>query len=258
MALDQLLLERLGEKGVQANDTEYFAALCSRCSAGERMTLHFSHGRESWHGLIPEVSPPEVQRTGIPRQISSMASRTVIRRASDEKSAPQTPGARFAVSTGSAVGTLVHNLFEKLDLITPQWDAETFCRENLPENPLAESAGEIFCNALAEPSEIRKMLENVPAECEVWKERRFLLRDRNGSLVPGAFDRVVIHRENGMITRAEIFDWKSDNLSGADDFLIYAGQLKLYRESLAQLLGLPQSAVSCNIVALKLKKIIPV
>ena len=187
-----------------------------------------------------------------------MSPRTVIRRASDEKTAPQRPGSRFAFAGGSAVGTLVHNLFEKLNFITPQWDAETFCRENLPENPLAESAGEIFCNALAEPSEIREMLETVPPECEVWKERRFLLRNRAGNLVPGAFDRVVIHRKNGRIIQAEVFDWKSDNLTGTDDFLIYAGQLKSYRESLAQLLGLPQSAVSCNIVALKLKKIIPV
>ncbi len=258
MALDQLLLERLGSKGVQMADLEYFEALRQRCHAGNRMSVHFSCGRESWHGLIPESKPQKKQMLPIPRQISCLPDKNIFLRASDEKSAPLTPSSRFATVGGSAVGTLVHELFEKISRITPEWDAEAFCRQHLPETPFGAAAGEIFCRVLEAPSEIREMLEKTPPECEVWSERRFLLRHRDGTMVPGAFDRVVIYREESRIVRAEILDWKSDNLSAPEDFLIYTGQLKLYRESLARLLELPESAISCRIAALKLKKLIPI
>ncbi len=258
LALDQLLTERLGGKGAQLADVEFFESFRESCSCGNRLSLLYSCGRESWHGVIPEEESRSETLSPVPRRILSMAKRSVIRRASDEKGEVLTPAGRFAPACGAAIGTLVHGLFEKIIRITPQWDAGKFCDQHLPDAPLAPAAKEIFCRALSAPSAIRDMLENVPPECEVWNERRFLLRDSNNNIVPGAFDRVVIHRENGTVVRAEIFDWKSDDLAGAEDFLIYSGQLKLYRESLAVLLALPQSAISCNIVSLKLKQLIPV
>ena len=134
---------------------------------------------------------------------------------------------------------------------------EKFCGQ-FPDDPgFAGAAKAIFRAALGERSEIAAMLRNVPPDAEIWSEKRFLLKDPADDLVPGAFDRVVIHRENGVPVRAEIYDWKSDDLDAPEKFNIYAGQLQSYRRSLAQLLDIPEHAVSTFVCALKLKKVIP-
>lgn len=258
LAMDKLLTEQLAPHQKQAwRDHDWFNDLRSRAGAGAEMNLYYSCGRESWHGLIPAVDAVVTAEEFVPgKALFAPAENT--RRASDEKkSGAILPEQRFAVSGGTAVGTLVHEMFEQLDRIDEAWDMEKFCGQ-FPDDPgFAGAAKAIFRAALGERSEIAAMLRNVPPDAEVWSEKRFLLKDPAGDLVPGAFDRVVIHRENGVPVQAEIYDWKSDDLDAPEKFDIYAGQLQSYRRSLAQLLDIPEHAVSTFVCALKLKKVIP-
>ena len=261
LALDQLICQRLAPHRMQLRDQEWFGALQERSGFGDRLTLHYSCGRESWHGLIPDKTPEESAEKAdfVPHDALFEHKPETVHRASDEKKSGEfLPEQRFAVSGGTAVGTLVHEMFEKLERIDKTWDMEKFCGQFPDDSGFSGAAKAIFRNALAEPSEISAMLRNVPPDAEVWCEKRFLLKNRYGEIVPGAFDRVVIFRKNGVPVRAEIYDWKSDDLAAPENFSIYAGQLHSYRESLAQLLNIPESAVTTFICALKLKKVIPV
>ena len=93
-------------------------------------------------------------------------------------------------------------------------------------------------------------------ECELWREKRFaLFRDGNVN-VSGAFDRVVIFKENGKVCRAVIYDYKSDRFKDASQAAVYRPQMASYRKSLAGLLQLPPESVECHICALRLKEVI--
>ena len=174
----------------------------------------------------------------------------VVEKASDGKDGyfVPDPARRFSGYSAKDTGTEVHELFSRIKFIGDDFDAAEFCRDASAE------ARKIFIGALEKDSPIRQELQDPGGDCEVWREKRFLLRTSSGILVPGAFDRVVIHRENGTITHAEIADYKSDSFASEKDCLIYSGQLNHYRHSLSQLLGVPTEKISCWIYALKLKK----
>ena len=257
MALDQIVREQLRARGPQADDLEYFDDLRQR--TGLELTPHYTSGRRSWPGLIPESDAPPAFAAAAepPRTVRDFAgSRTL--RASDAKSSAITPAKRFHPPGGAEVGTLVHGLMEKIIRIAPDFDAKKFAADNLPDSPFAAAAAEIFTRALEAPSAIRTLLTDVPDDAEIWNERDFLSAVGNGTLIPGTFDRVAVFRRDGKPVRAEVFDWKTDNLASAEEFLVYAGQLKIYRRSLSRLLDLPESAVAAFICSLKLKQIIPV
>jgi len=65
----------------------------------------------------------------------------------------------------------------------------------------------------------------------------------------GIFDRVHVWHEDGIHSRAEVIDFKSDAI--ADDAVLakkrehYAPQLDLYRTAAAQLTGLEPGSVRC-------------
>ena len=153
---------------------------------------------------------------------------------------------------GKVSGTLIHELFAQLEFIDEHFDAAQFSRD------LPAGAAEIFCNAMQPGSPVRELFRRPAGNCEVWRERRFLLKTPAGELVPGAFDRVMIFRENGSVSRAVITDFKSDDLKQPEAFAVYFPQLTSYRRSLAILLDLPESQISCQICALRLNQIIPV
>ena len=55
---------------------------------------------------------------------------------------------------------------------------------------------------MKENSPIREIFYRQSGDCELWREKRFIRQDENGVIIPGAFDRVLIHRENGRAVRA--------------------------------------------------------
>lgn len=87
--------------------------------------------------------------------------------------------------------------------------------------------------------------------CEVWRERRYSVRDGDKYL-SGIFDRVVVTFKNGRATRADLVDFKTDAADdhGAGEVLTarYAAQVKEYRRALQQMLSLPPEAVTTRLV----------
>lgn len=250
LAPDMLVKERLGAYRSYQDDFEWAENFCTENFPA---VLHFSHGDRRWFGkyfpLHKEESSP---RCRLPQFIP--ADIPVISTASGAETHRFTgnPAQRFALLPGKVSGTLIHELFAQLEFIDEHFDAAQFSRD------LPAGAAEIFCNAMQPGSPVRELFRRPAGNCEVWRERRFLLKTPAGELVPGAFDRVMIFRENGSVSRAVITDFKSDDLKQPEAFAVYFPQLTSYRRSLAILLDLPESQISCQICALRLNQIIPV
>jgi len=84
---------------------------------------------------------------------------------------------------------------------------------------------------------------------EVWREKVFdAIFD--GAWVTGVFDRVIVERDAaGRAIRAAVFDFKTDRRADAALALQrHAPQLRVYRHAAAQLAGLPESEVGCDLV----------
>ncbi|MBM3985566.1 MAG: hypothetical protein FJ296_07760 [Planctomycetes bacterium] len=116
---------------------------------------------------------------------------------------------------------------------------------------------------LARPACAARNGAPVTAVPELWRERAFLLVDREAGeevLVPGAFDRVVLWRDaSGAPLAAEIVDFKSDDVGTPDApdtarldarAAHYAPQLLAYRRALQQLTGLPPERIACRLLFL--------
>ncbi len=255
---DKLLLEQLPLYGVQNSDTELHELLAAPEIAQYSPELLYSHG--DWHWYIretPELKDPasaDDRRAIRFPDIKPSDHREVTASGGKDALFVPVPELRFAPARGKNIGTQVHELFEKLRFIDGRFDPAGFCAEHNAE-PVA---AEIFTGAMAADSPIRQIFAEPAGEYELWCEKRFLLINRNGETVPGAFDRVLIHKENGRAVSAEIFDYKSDRFEGEKDYEVYFSQLASYRESLSILLGISPDAVKCFIVALKIKKIITV
>ena len=257
---DKVLLEQLVAYGVQRSDLELKSLLSDPEIAEHSPALLYSHG--DWHWYIKAA--PELKKAGEKSGEKVLTlphihlEKRRERMASGEKSVEfvTDPEKRFSSLNGKSIGTQVHELFEKISFIPADFDPGKFAADSSAD-PIA---AEIFCRAMEKDSPIRAALSESAdgREKEVWCEKRFLLRNPQGEIIPGAFDRVVIFKENGIPAAAEIFDYKSDNMQSAAEFAVYFPQLKLYRESLAQMLALPPEKIACRILALKIKEVITV
>ena len=163
---------------------------------------------------------------------------------------------RFAPRKGAETGTLLHELFEKLQYITEDFNAKEFAAATKVSPEIVD----LFVNALAPDSEIRKYLIKPQETHTLWLEKRFLLKDEDGTLIPGAFDRVTIFLdESGNMQRAEILDYKSDNVEKSEELIKrHHLQLKLYRSCLCRMTGIPEEKIKLYIAALRTAQIIEI
>ncbi|CAN5825104.1 UvrD-helicase domain-containing protein [soil metagenome] len=87
------------------------------------------------------------------------------------------------------------------------------------------------------------------------REAPFVYRE-NGVLVEGVIDRLVLHRQNGRVTHADILDYKTDSLTAADRAAIeerevyYRPQVDSYRKATARGFRIPEADVRCYLVFL--------
>jgi len=103
--------------------------------------------------------------------------------------------------------------------------------------------------ACLDAGELRTVFARGNAENEVWRERAFEAVF-DGAWVSGVPDRVVVSRREGKVCGAAIYDFKTDRAADAGRMRErYAGQMELYREVVAGLLGLPAGRVECWLVA---------
>jgi len=97
--------------------------------------------------------------------------------------------------------------------------------------------------------------DHYPAGAEALTEEAFAVRLED-ALYEGRIDRLVLVKDGGLPRRAEVLDYKTDRIAPQDkDGLAraaraYRGQLRVYREAVAQLYDLPLASVQGALVFL--------
>ncbi len=163
-------------------------------------------------------------------------------------------------SRAASEGTLIHAWLEQLDWVEAglPGDAELLDIARRLEPDLSPERGAGLATRLrgwlqAEP--IRRALSRTgyPPGTALEREVPFVHRVE-GALVEGVIDRLVIVREGGRVTRAEIIDFKTDAIADAavidDRVAHYRPQLEAYRRGVAAGFRIPEPAVACRLLFL--------
>jgi hypothetical protein len=227
-----------------------FKAMKNRCGINDKATLIYASGVENWYDAVDEKPEPPVKKT--PGKVNFIYPRKMTRTASrlDEHFTPYA-GTRFSEFDAADTGTVLHGLFEKIDFISDDFDSAAFLAEhNIEPDGVA---ADVFKTALADGSEIRSMLKKPDTPYTLWKEKRFFVTDDEGAIIPGAFDRVTLFSgEDGVWQRAEILDYKSDNVKTTGELISrHRKQLELYRKCLSKMTGIPQEKIRIYLAALR-------
>jgi ATP-dependent helicase/nuclease subunit A len=76
--------------------------------------------------------------------------------------------------------------------------------------------------------------------------------------VTGTIDRVVIERDaDGRALRATVYDFKTERVEGAEAIAAarqHDSQMRLYRQAVSRLTGLPEAAVRAVVVFTRLRR----
>jgi ATP-dependent helicase/nuclease subunit A len=152
------------------------------------------------------------------------------------------------------LGTAVHALFERVNWTEetqPEQLAATW-RAEAPGDPHAHAEAERqFLQAMQAP-EVRQALSRPAGTAELWRERRFEVV-LGGDWVSGAFDRVVVERDDaGAPARVTVIDYKSNQVSTEEQVQAaaagYAAQMNLYRRTLAVMFRMDPARIRCRLV----------
>jgi ATP-dependent exoDNAse (exonuclease V) beta subunit len=174
-----------------------------------------------------------------------------------------------APSAGTLRGRVLHEWLagiEWLEETQGAWDEADLLRAARRVDPSASEPrlrsllGELRRYLAAEP--LRAILSRPlrdagePLEAEVWRERPFVA-EREGRLLRGVFDRVVLHSRRGVLVAAELYEWKTEPPGeeprpekAAELEARHRAQLEAYRAALAVMLGVLPSSVSARIIYL--------
>ena len=152
-------------------------------------------------------------------------------------------GAQLFAKGGSdavSFGLAVHKVFEQVEWTDDSTPAKLKAlRETIPE------AVDEVARCLADET-VAKRLAKPDAAAELWRERAFDVV-LGGEMVSGVFDRVHLFADG-----ADIFDYKSDRAGDAASLQLatdkYTPQMATYRQALAKLTGLAESAIRCKLV----------
>lgn len=109
--------------------------------------------------------------------------------------------------------------------------------------------------------EVQRVLSRDGAD-ELWREKRFVLREADGTLLSGMLDRVVLWRgEDGHFERARVIDFKTDRVVGDDGVVDeavlaekverYGLQMEAYRRAVVGLTGLDAARVEVGLLFLQ-------
>lgn len=165
-------------------------------------------------------------------------------------------------------GTLLHAWLERIDWLDGSESATRLANDD-PWLAVADQAvpgmapewvlGELhqFRKTLTQPAIAEALSRPDSADTaqtpKLWRERRFAVR-REGQLITGTFDRVVVYtREDGTPTRADLIDFKTDShLHGSIQEKVdrYRPQMNAYRAALSALLKIDPVAIRARLLFL--------
>ena len=202
------------------------------------------HGSDAW---IDHASRTEAAAVGAAvRDVSQLTPVRRTERLRPSKSAKGFEGGwrpgRDA-ARGKAYGTLVHELFDRLE-----WDAEDFIDGLKARRWPAETSGSYdeavaAIEACLRSPAVAELLLSRPDGAELWNERKATLM-HEGKLISAVFDRVHVIPGKS----ATVIDYKTNDCSLEHLKEMYQGQMDLYRISVAKLCGLSPDKVRCVLV----------
>ncbi len=254
----KLLAETLGEEGATVRVGKL------------ELAGSFAKGDADWHKSITVAVPeskgePETGRLN-PAAVRK-STRFPPRRPSEEKAGAVEAGRIFSLEGrgGADFGTAVHELFADVewvgeggaDKFAAAWRARSAASETGPGEAIEEV---LACLHAPELAAVWARPTGA-AGVEVWRERAFEVV-LDGAWVTGVFDRVVVERDiTGRAVRATVFDFKTDRLEDDGEAVSlqrHAKQLELYRRATAVLAGLAVTAVTCELVLTRWRRLVNV
>ncbi|MCP3905565.1 MAG: UvrD-helicase domain-containing protein [Planctomycetes bacterium] len=182
------------------------------------------------------------------------------------------PSARSATTLDDALrlrddraadtGTAVHRMLEEIewleDGVPARDDLERLVRRTVPSRgpDWAREVVDALLAALTSDA-ARGVLSREgrdPETVRVWREHPFA-RSVDGAPQQGVIDRLVVHHDaGGAPTRAQVIDFKTDDVDAAQcagHAETYRGQLETYRAVAARMTGLPEASVTMTLLFLR-------
>ncbi len=210
----------------------------------------WEEGDPAWYQTLPmaAVSAPDAE---LARRVSDrcrLAPRQPARTPSASHHGTIAGRALFAPQAGrpAEFGSAVHALLAQVEW----WDeaaADNWIAARRAEGADPSALGEAL--AVLSAPELAGVFARPRAPAELWREKPFdTICD--GAWVTGVFDRVIVEQNDaGRASRVTVIDFKTDRRTDADQILQWhETQLRMYRRVAAQLAGLSESRVGCEIV----------
>jgi ATP-dependent exoDNAse (exonuclease V) beta subunit len=256
------------------------AALAPEEPADALGKVLYRHGEEGWVEGVAPRGPSRVPLEDAGRGASALHRAVTLRPASGPRTrnlARRSPsslegGERVDLATllrmdpsesARERGTVIHAWCERVGWIEDGLPDEAVLREvardrapGVPQERFGEWLS-AFRSWMLGP-EIFEALSRgrYPPGAHIEQELPFLHRMPDG-ILQGFIDRLVVVEEDGRAVQAEVLDFKTDLLDGADPEAVaakvafYRPQIEAYREAVAGRCGLPLSAVSARLLFLR-------
>jgi len=225
-----------------------------------------------------QLAPLQERRRGLRRDAPSRHDRTRI-------IAPLTEGTSVSAAVDPRTrGTLIHAWFEAVEWLHDGPPAESQLRQIAADQSVSEgtvkqllptfydmlnqsNTSGIFTRATLLELPVFGAFEQLAStgivELCAENERPFVLI-RNGAIVQGIIDRLVILRVEGRPMAADIVDFKTDRVFGARDAWVsdkihqYAAQLREYRAAVQTCFGIGSDAISTRLALLEADVVVSV
>ncbi len=216
------------KKKAEAEGWKSPANLIRRTAGGD-----FQEGDPNWTADVG------VREAKPPKSLPQLAKAVPLRSRSTPSAAK---GEISGSGTGRKIGNEVHALFEKIGWL------ETGA---VPDQPLSQ-AGKIVEDALKIPH-LHAVFEDQGSQLFREQQIELILDEK---WMTGIVDRMHVYRENEVITRIEVIDFKTDAVEALELLGRYGGQMKAYRRALAQVFEVEESLIDCQLLSTHLGELI--
>lgn len=201
---------------------------------------NWSSGNPDWYFNSDPSKTSESQSLILPEVLSSLKNpsvKTPLRlQPSSSNRGPSHLPASVLLQQGAALGDEVHRALAQIEWLdeTPTLD------ETLSED------GRALLAKFFRTSTASALFQRPVEPVRLWREKSFDVLIEN-QRIGGIFDRVVIYEDH-----AELIDFKTDDAAADEILKAHGDQLRIYRKSLAALLGWKEAQITARIVGVRL------
>ncbi len=204
---------------------------------------HATIGNLDWfhQAKAPELIEPAAELPSITVAPSAKEPTPTTLHPSGRQPARRFP-ATILLEPTNLLGNEVHRTLAQIEWLDSESPAK-------PVVPLSDEA-QTLIDAFLVSSTARTLFAQPAEPTRLWREKSFdVLID--GQRISGVFDRVIIHEDH-----ATLVDYKTDEDPAPEILEKHTDQLRLYRTSLATLLGWPEEKITAHLVSIRSAEIL--